>query len=431
MLATTNSETSLSSDAPPRWGWPPGRAGGVSAGLPERGGRVVYVAARLDAVLRRRRSAPEHRAPHPGFAQSWAWDRSVPSGCPLPHLLMLPFVTDDFLWRSGLAGAIPSALCLVIAGTFLFAAVRRELSSTGAGAVAVALFALNPNVLYLASAPMTEAVFFAALAGVLYFTVLFRQTQSLWAAAAAGAAAFAGTLTRYEGWFLIPFVALFFLFAAKRNRLLAALVFGAIASLGPLAWMAHDRWYAADWLSFYRGPYSAKAIQGNYSYPGQGDWKTALLYFAWAARWCAGISLVIIGGVGIIAALARRSFLARCAAEPAGHLLFVEHPFFRHANFRAESLPLVLQHALRPCCFAAGGFLRRGARGPKKQVGPDSHRTYRDRAVALASADRRLDHVERIAGQLEPPAAPGPTKPRHTCALITALETACSHRSAT
>src|SRR4051812_33737519 len=28
---------------------------------------------------------------------------------PLPHLLMLPFAARDFLWRSGLAGAIPSA----------------------------------------------------------------------------------------------------------------------------------------------------------------------------------------------------------------------------------------------------------------------------------------------------------------------------------
>ena len=156
---------------------------------------------------------------------------------PLPHLLMAPFVKDDFLWHSGLGGAIPSAFCLVIAGAFLFAASRRVLGSTAAGAVAAALLALNPNVLYLASAPMTEPVFFAALAALLYFTVLFRQTQSLWAAAAAGLAAMAGSLTRYEGWFLIPFAGLFFLFAAKRNRLLVLLVFGAIASLGPTGYL--------------------------------------------------------------------------------------------------------------------------------------------------------------------------------------------------
>src|ERR1700681_1008938 len=35
---------------------------------------------------------------------------------PLPHLLMLPLVSDDYLWQTGLAGAIPSAVCFVLAG---------------------------------------------------------------------------------------------------------------------------------------------------------------------------------------------------------------------------------------------------------------------------------------------------------------------------
>src|SRR5262249_34873058 len=39
---------------------------------------------------------------------------------PLPHLLMVPFATRDEWWRSGLAGTIPSALCFVLAGAFLF-----------------------------------------------------------------------------------------------------------------------------------------------------------------------------------------------------------------------------------------------------------------------------------------------------------------------
>src|SRR5579871_2137652 len=42
---------------------------------------------------------------------------------PLPHLLMLPFAANDALWRTGLAGAIPSALCFVAAGAFLYSAV--------------------------------------------------------------------------------------------------------------------------------------------------------------------------------------------------------------------------------------------------------------------------------------------------------------------
>ncbi len=98
---------------------------------------------------------------------------------PLLHLLMLPLVAYNRLWTSGLAGAIPPAICFVAGVTFLFAAVRRVFSSTAAGATAAALCALNPNALYLQSAPMTEALFFASLAALLYFSVRFRDTQSL------------------------------------------------------------------------------------------------------------------------------------------------------------------------------------------------------------------------------------------------------------
>src|SRR3954463_8892551 len=53
------------------------------------------------------------------------YDQVGTSWLPLPHWLMLPFVRHDSLWLNGLAGAIPSAIGFVAAGTFLFAAVRR------------------------------------------------------------------------------------------------------------------------------------------------------------------------------------------------------------------------------------------------------------------------------------------------------------------
>ncbi len=84
---------------------------------------------------------------------------------PLPHLLMLPFIGNDALWRSGLAGAIPAALCFVLAGMFLFASVRLVCGSASAGFASLAVFALNPNLLYLSSIPMTEPALLAAFLG--------------------------------------------------------------------------------------------------------------------------------------------------------------------------------------------------------------------------------------------------------------------------
>ena len=71
---------------------------------------------------------------------------------PLPHVLMLPFVRNNRLWRSGLAGAIPSSACFVCAGIFLYAAIRRRAAAFVRRCPgALGLLALNPNLLYLAS----------------------------------------------------------------------------------------------------------------------------------------------------------------------------------------------------------------------------------------------------------------------------------------
>jgi dolichyl-phosphate-mannose-protein mannosyltransferase len=225
---------------------------------------------------------------------------------PLPHALMLPFVRFDFLWRSGLAGAIPSALGFVAAGTFLFAAVRRVYDSTAA-VVAAMLFAGNPNVLYLQSTAMTESLFFACLAALLYASVRFRQTQEWGALIGAGIACALATLTRYEGWFLIPFVVIYILVTAAKQRLLAAAVFGIIASLGPVYWLAHNWWMVGDPLDFYRGPYSARAIQGLATYPGRGNWRLAWVYFRTAVSLCVGPVLVWIGSAGVVAAGVKRA----------------------------------------------------------------------------------------------------------------------------
>ena len=39
---------------------------------------------------------------------------------PLPHLMMVPFVYFDTLWRTGLGGTIVSGLCFLITNIYLF-----------------------------------------------------------------------------------------------------------------------------------------------------------------------------------------------------------------------------------------------------------------------------------------------------------------------
>ena len=230
----------------------------------------------------------------------------------LPHLLLIPFVMHDAWWRSGLAGVFPSVACFVIAGTFLFCAARRVYGGAGSALAVALLFGLNPTILYLQATPMTELLFLASLAVLLWATLWFRDSQSLWAVLIAAAASNAASLTRYEGWFLIPFVCLYLLVTAKQKW--HAILFAVLAAAGPLAWLAHNQYYYSNALEFYNGPYSAAAIyqrqlaQGGFRYPGDHDWVTAARYYFAAARWISGWPLLVLGFAGTFVALAKRAW---------------------------------------------------------------------------------------------------------------------------
>ena len=138
MAATANSKpspTSESASLPAQFSRIPVAAAAISAALLSacavwltwREGWTLYYGD-AEAHLNIARRVIDSRTP--GYEQlGTAW-------LPLLHALMLPLVGSDTLWTSGLAGAIPPAICFVIGVTFLFAAVRRVFTSAAAGAVA-------------------------------------------------------------------------------------------------------------------------------------------------------------------------------------------------------------------------------------------------------------------------------------------------------
>jgi Dolichyl-phosphate-mannose-protein mannosyltransferase len=234
---------------------------------------------------------------------------------PVLHLICLPFVGNNWLWTTGLAGAIPVSLCFVIAGVFFFFAARMAYDDRLAAIVTLACFALNPNILYLASIPMTEAVFLAELAVALFSILRFRQTQQRWLIWLAGLAILLATLTRYDGWFLIPFTGLALAIGAVRRRWLVFVEFCLVAGLGPLYWLAHNFYIYGDALEFYRGPYSAMAIYqraldaGLERYRGDHQFGYAIEYYAAAGRLCTGVPLLWLGFFGLLCALVKRRIL--------------------------------------------------------------------------------------------------------------------------
>jgi hypothetical protein len=227
---------------------------------------------------------------------------------PLPHWLLSPFAGVERLWQSGAAGAMVPAFCGALAALFLYQCVNRVFDCRISALASACVFALNPNLLYLASSPMTEPIFFACQLGMLAAIVWFAATGAVMAAAVAGLAGLLASLVRYDGWFLIALAAVVITACAPRNRIPGLVAFSLVAGLGPLYWLVHNRWLYSNWLEFYNGPYSAKAIQGSNPYPGQGNWEMAWQQYRAAAQLCAGLPLLVLGAAGLPGTLLRRGW---------------------------------------------------------------------------------------------------------------------------
>ena len=76
-------------------------------------------------------------------------------------------------WANGIAGVIPSALAYLAACAGLYRLARRWLQPRAA-ALALAFFALNPNLLYLQTTAMTEPLFVCEMIWIVVWLVEWR-----------------------------------------------------------------------------------------------------------------------------------------------------------------------------------------------------------------------------------------------------------------
>ncbi|MDO8658214.1 MAG: family 2 glycosyl transferase, partial [Candidatus Levybacteria bacterium] len=98
---------------------------------------------------------------------------------PLPHLLMVPAIWNDFMWHSGLAGALQSMISFVATGIIIYL----FLGKIGVGflgrVIGVLVFAANVNVLYLQSTAMTELLLLAMMTAGVYELMLWFKDEKL------------------------------------------------------------------------------------------------------------------------------------------------------------------------------------------------------------------------------------------------------------
>jgi hypothetical protein len=263
---------------------------------------------------------------------------------PLPHLLILPFVQKMEWWQNGLAGAWPSLICYILGVVGMFRLARWMMTPRWAFA-ATAFYAVNPNLLYLATTAMTEPLFLALLIWTTLLTVecvaAIRAAKPapvarrLWLI---GLLILAAVFTRYDGWVFGAVVWCVLTWRLSRSRELwrkvapSFVVFTLLAVAGPLSWLAYNQHFFHDALDFMRGPYSAAAIEKKTTPPGSPHyhgWHNPVWAFVLftrtaqldAAAWEIGFVVMAAAIAGLVLAIRRRFVLSAL-------LLWIPLPFY-------------------------------------------------------------------------------------------------------
>jgi hypothetical protein len=275
---------------------------------------------------------------NPGLAQlGGVW-------LPLPHLLMLPFVQKMEWWQNGMAGAWPSLLCYVV-GVAGFYRLCRKLLVPRWALAATAFYALNPNLLYLATTAMTEPLFLALLIWTALLTIdcidAIRVSEPSGVSRhliGLGMLNFAAVFTRYDGWVVAAIVWCIVAWhlwktpEVRRQVTPAFIAFTVLTVAAPALWLWYNQHFMHDPLDFLRGPYSAPAIEKKTSPPGSRHYRGwhnmgwALLFYTRtaqvdAAAWETGFGVLAAALAGLWIAVRRRFELASL-------LLWMPLPFY-------------------------------------------------------------------------------------------------------
>ncbi len=233
---------------------------------------------------------------------------------PLPHIMLVPFVASDFLWRTGLAGSIVSGVAFVISTLYIYKFVLLLTRHKLAAVFAAALFAANPNILYMQSTPMTELVLIAffALSGYYFVAYLFdpKRISNIVFAAFFG---FCASLSRYDGWGLVLMeAAVLALYHVPWKRLREGwsrlegrlVLFSTMAFFGIFLWLTWGFLILGDPLYFTHSEFSAKSQQNSWQargeLPSYRDIGSALTYYSTTSTVTTGSIVTVIALAGFV-----------------------------------------------------------------------------------------------------------------------------------
>jgi len=239
----------------------------------------------------------------PGFAQIGSvW-------LPLPHMLMVLTIWNDFMWHSGLAGALQSMISFIATALIIFYFLKELGVNVLGRVVGICVFILNLNILYLQSTAMTELLLIATMTAGCYQLLIWFKKDNMLSLVKAAFFIMLSTLIRYDGWFLFVFSSLLIgLWTLRKKGYKASeaivILFATLAGIGIVAWVIWNTLIFKDPLYFIFGPYSAFAQQEQLSKAGvlitKGDLLTSLKVYFYGVAYNSNTFVFFLGVLGSI-----------------------------------------------------------------------------------------------------------------------------------
>ncbi len=234
---------------------------------------------------------------------------------PLPHILMLPTIWNDFMWHSGLSGAIVSMISFIATGALIYRFLEQIGVNLLGRIVGVLIFVANINILYLQSTAMTELLLLAVMTAGVYELMLWHKTGQVLNLIKSAFWVMLSTLVRYDGWFLFMFVSGLVILEvfrtggyklkSYRNIEGTYILFATLGSLGLFLWFLWNQLIFKDPLYFAFGPYSAHAQQLQLESSGnlitKGNILLSIKFYLYALAYNSNAFISILGLFGMVA----------------------------------------------------------------------------------------------------------------------------------
>jgi dolichyl-phosphate-mannose-protein mannosyltransferase len=246
-------------------------------------------------------------SPTPGLVQLGGY------WLPLMHVLMLPTVWNDFFWHTGLSGSIVSMGSYIVSSYVIYLLIVNITKSKKAGLLGFFLFALNPNLIFMQTTPMTEVLFILTVILATFFFQRWTIKRAIPDIVLTGLFLMLASVTRYEGWALVAMASFFIIIEwilnkqSKKNES-AFFLMSSIAWFGIVMWILWGTIILHDPLDFLRNDLSAINQTKDFTtVTGHNDLPKALLTNILAIKHVAGA--VVAGSliIGLIVYLARRN----------------------------------------------------------------------------------------------------------------------------